>query len=66
MLLGARRYLAEHVAFAAASRSYVELSEPKAQAGVAYDRRSLIRLLDLSIGLLPDDDLDANDLRDRV
>ncbi|KAL1511266.1 hypothetical protein AB1Y20_006074 [Prymnesium parvum] len=64
VLLGARRYLAEHVAFAAAAHGYLQLAEKKTDP--PYNQAALIRLLDLATGLLPDSDQDAYDLRDRI
>lgn len=64
VLVGARRYLCEHVAFAAAAQGYVQLGEKRRDP--PYERSGLLRLLDIAVGLLPDSDLDANDLRDRM
>ena len=63
-LLAARRYVAEHVAFTAATDGYQQLAQKRDHP--PYDRRALIRLVDLATGLLPDADDGAADLRDRM
>ena len=64
VLLGARRYLAEHVAFAAATQGFHELADKRNKS--PYDQRALIRMVDLAVGLLPDADTDAKDLRGQI
>ena len=69
LLPTARRYLSEHCAYALASSGFQRLSGTDGEgsgAGHAIDRRSLMRMLDLTIALLGDDLGDAQALRDRA
>ena len=69
LLPTARRYLSEHCAYALASSGFQKCSGIDGEgggAGHAIDRRSLMRMLDLTIALLGDDLGDAQALRDRA
>ena len=64
LLLSERRYVAEHVAFAAAANGFDELKEG---ASDGYSRRVLIRLCDLALAILGEHAADTSPhLRDRV
>ena len=69
LLPTARRYLSEHCAYALASSGFQKCAGIDGEgggAGHAIDRRSLMRMLDLTIALLGDDLGDAQALRDRA
>ena len=64
-----RRYLSEHCAYPFASWGFQKCAGIDGEgggAGHAIDRRSLMRMLDLTIALLGDDLGDAQALRDRA
>jgi hypothetical protein len=69
LLPTARRYLSEHCAYALASSGFQKCAGIDGEGGGtghAIDRRSLMRMLDLTIALLGDDLGDAQTLRDRA
>ena len=73
LLPTARHYLAEHCAYALASSGFQKCAGIDGEggsagggAGHAIDRRSLMRMLDLTIALLGDDLGDTQALRDRA